>query len=188
MWKSCCVMWKSCEKVKFRKIQKKRPKETYCKRDSGTGVFLWIFWNFWAHLFLQNTSSGCFCRLLLRKILRILFWPTKFVYLASRQTVFLVKWRGFIYSFDVTFISEFLENGNVLFQPVKNFTGISSISGIMHMVWSSRATASDSFSCPSTACKSKVYSVTALLKRNPRSTKSTFLILPLCSAVPFYFW
>ena len=188
MWKSCCVMWKSCEKVKFRKIQKKRPKETYCKRDSGTGVFLWIFWNFWAHLFLQNTSSGCFCRLLLRKILRILFWSTKFVYLASRQIDFVVKWKGFIYSFDVTFISEFLENGNVLFQPVKNFTGISSISGIMHMVWSSRATASDSFSCPSTACKSKVYSVTALLKRNPRSTKSTFLILPLCSAVPFYFW
>ena len=31
------------------------------KRDSGTGVFLWIFWNFSDHFFLKNTSGGCIC-------------------------------------------------------------------------------------------------------------------------------
>ena len=31
------------------------------KRDSETGVFLWILQNFWEHLFLQNTSGDCFC-------------------------------------------------------------------------------------------------------------------------------
>ena len=30
---------------------------TLIKRDSGTGVFLW---NFWEHLYLHNTSGGCF--------------------------------------------------------------------------------------------------------------------------------
>ena len=35
-------------------------KQLYWKRDSGTGVFLKILWNFSEHLFLQNTSSGCF--------------------------------------------------------------------------------------------------------------------------------
>ena len=30
------------------------------KRDSGTCVFLWILRNFEEHLFLQNTSGGCF--------------------------------------------------------------------------------------------------------------------------------
>ena len=32
------------------------------KKDSGTGVFLWILWNFWEHLFLQNAFGGCFLR------------------------------------------------------------------------------------------------------------------------------
>ena len=27
---------------------------------NGTGVFLWILWNFLEHLFLQKTSGGCF--------------------------------------------------------------------------------------------------------------------------------
>ena len=40
------------------KMQAWRP-ET--KKDSNTGVFLWILWNFWEHLFLQNTSGGCLC-------------------------------------------------------------------------------------------------------------------------------
>ena len=35
--------------------------QLYEKGDSGTGVFLWILRNFKEHLFLQNTSSGCFC-------------------------------------------------------------------------------------------------------------------------------
>ena len=34
---------------------------SHLKRDSGTGVFQWILRNFWEHLFLQNTSGGCFC-------------------------------------------------------------------------------------------------------------------------------
>ena len=35
--------------------------QLYEKRDFGTGVFLWILRNFSEHLFLQNTSGGCFC-------------------------------------------------------------------------------------------------------------------------------
>ena len=31
------------------------------KRDSGTDVFWWILRIFLEHLFLHNTSSGCFC-------------------------------------------------------------------------------------------------------------------------------
>ena len=31
------------------------------KRDSNTDVFLYIIQNFNEHLFLQNTSDGCFC-------------------------------------------------------------------------------------------------------------------------------
>ena len=34
--------------------------QLYWKRDSGTGVFLWILWNFLVHFFLQNTSGDCF--------------------------------------------------------------------------------------------------------------------------------
>ena len=34
----------------------------FVKKDSGTGVFLWILRNFLEHLFLQNTSGGCFCQ------------------------------------------------------------------------------------------------------------------------------
>ena len=29
---------------------------------SLTSVFLWILWNFSEHLFLKNTSGGCFCQ------------------------------------------------------------------------------------------------------------------------------
>ena len=35
---------------------------TLLKKDSGTGVFLWILQNLQEHLFLQNTSGGCFCK------------------------------------------------------------------------------------------------------------------------------
>ena len=34
--------------------------QLYFKRDSSTGVFLWILGNFWERLFLQNTSIACF--------------------------------------------------------------------------------------------------------------------------------
>ena len=33
---------------------------TLLRKDSGTSVFLWILGNFYEHLFLQNTSNGCF--------------------------------------------------------------------------------------------------------------------------------
>ena len=32
------------------------------KKDSSEGVFLWILRNFQEHLFSQNTSRGCFCK------------------------------------------------------------------------------------------------------------------------------
>ena len=35
--------------------------QLYWKRDSSRGVFLWILQNFQEHLFLKNTSGGCFC-------------------------------------------------------------------------------------------------------------------------------
>ena len=37
-----------------------RPATFFKKRDSSTCVFLWILQNFLEHLFLQNTSGGCF--------------------------------------------------------------------------------------------------------------------------------
>ena len=33
----------------------------YWKRDSNTGVFLWIWWNFLRNLSLTNTYGYCFC-------------------------------------------------------------------------------------------------------------------------------
>ena len=30
-------------------------------QDSGAGVFPWVLRNFQEHLFLQNTTNGCFC-------------------------------------------------------------------------------------------------------------------------------
>ena len=44
----------------FDKVAGFRP-ATLLKKRSGAGVFLWVLWNFWEHLFLQNTSGGCFC-------------------------------------------------------------------------------------------------------------------------------
>ena len=38
--------------------------QLYEKGDSGAGVFLWILQKFLEHLFLQNTSGGCFCLLI----------------------------------------------------------------------------------------------------------------------------
>ena len=43
----------------FNKVAGLRP-ATLLKKASGTGVFLWILWNFQEHIFLQNTSGGCF--------------------------------------------------------------------------------------------------------------------------------
>ena len=43
----------------FNKVIGLRP-ATLFKKASGTGVFLWILWNFQEHVFLQNASGGCF--------------------------------------------------------------------------------------------------------------------------------
>ena len=52
----------TCAKVSFLiQLQAWDPRPTtLLKKDSGTGVFHWILWNFWEHLFAQNTSGGCF--------------------------------------------------------------------------------------------------------------------------------
>ena len=48
-----------CQSLFFNKVAGLRP-ATLLKRDSGTGVFLSTLRNFYDHLFLQNTSGGCF--------------------------------------------------------------------------------------------------------------------------------
>ena len=35
--------------------------KVYWKRDSGIGVFLWILWDFWEHLFQWTPLNDCFC-------------------------------------------------------------------------------------------------------------------------------
>ena len=49
--------------------------QLYLKKDSGTGVFLWILRNFEEHLSLQNTSGGCFWLVWYKLILH---WPNLF--------------------------------------------------------------------------------------------------------------
>ena len=46
------------------KLQTFRP-VTLLKRDSNTGVFLWILRNFYKHLFCRTLANGCFCLLYL---------------------------------------------------------------------------------------------------------------------------
>ena len=48
-----------CWSIFLIKLQAWRP-PTLFKKDSNTGVFLWNLRNFYEHLFLQNTSCGCF--------------------------------------------------------------------------------------------------------------------------------
>lgn len=47
----------NCEQLNFPSGQKQH----YYKRNSDTGVLLWIVRNFSEHRFLCNTSGGCFC-------------------------------------------------------------------------------------------------------------------------------
>ena len=52
--------WKHlCWSIVFNKVAGLRP-ETLLKRDSSTGVFRWILWNFLRKPFLQNSSAGGF--------------------------------------------------------------------------------------------------------------------------------
>ena len=48
-----------CPRLVFDKVAGLSP-ATWLKKDSSTGVFLWILWNFQEQLFLQNNSGGCF--------------------------------------------------------------------------------------------------------------------------------
>ena len=41
------------------------------KRDSNTGVFLWILRNFYGHLFWRTSANGCFC--LIRNYLTLIY-------------------------------------------------------------------------------------------------------------------
>ena len=50
-----------CRSLFLIKLQALRP-ATLLKRDSNTGVFLWICEIFKNTSFLQNTSGGCFCK------------------------------------------------------------------------------------------------------------------------------
>ena len=67
---------------------------TLLKRHSNTGVFLWILGNFWEHLFLWNTSGGCFWTSLNKIVMKhpwrvaklYLCWKCSCVYL-----VFVIK-------------------------------------------------------------------------------------------------
>ena len=54
--KNTCARVSSLIKFQTRGLQ------LYQKRGSGTAVFLWILQSFWKHLFLENTSDGCFCK------------------------------------------------------------------------------------------------------------------------------
>ena len=38
---------------------------TLLKRDSGTGVFLWILWHFYEHLFYRTPPGDCFYKKIL---------------------------------------------------------------------------------------------------------------------------
>ena len=62
LWKRCCKIHRKTPVPEplFNKVADLRP-ATLLKRDPGTGVFLLILPNFKEHLFLQNTSSSCFC-------------------------------------------------------------------------------------------------------------------------------
>ena len=55
-----------CQSLFLIKLQASSPRGLYQKRGSGTGASLWILWNFLEHLLLQNTSSGRFCRLMMK--------------------------------------------------------------------------------------------------------------------------
>ena len=50
------------------------------KRDSNTGVFLWILRNFYKHLFLQNTFGNCFWKekfSSLQSLHKSMFWSAR---------------------------------------------------------------------------------------------------------------
>ena len=59
----------------FRKFTRLQACNFTKKRFSSAGVYLWILWNSEEHLFLQNTSGGCFCSI---HVFMKLSWVTDF--------------------------------------------------------------------------------------------------------------
>ena len=55
-----------CQNLIFNKVAGLRP-ATLLKRDPGTGVFLWILWNFQEHLSHRTPLGDCFCMFLINK-------------------------------------------------------------------------------------------------------------------------
>ena len=49
-----------CRSLFFNKVKSLKP-ATLLKRDSGTGVFLWNWWNFQDYLFDRTPPGDCFC-------------------------------------------------------------------------------------------------------------------------------
>ena len=68
---------------------------TLLKGDSKTDVYLWNLRNFFEHLFLQNTSSGCFCNLewLKRCSENFLLW----LYLKKRYVIEVSKENEYLH-------------------------------------------------------------------------------------------
>ena len=67
--------------------------ETLLKRDSNTGVYLWELQNFYEHLFLQNTSGGCFWKNFSEKFCKIHF--SFLIQLQAKHRCFSVSFGEF---------------------------------------------------------------------------------------------
>ena len=53
--------------VNLSEYKKIRDLQLYLKRDSGTGVFLWILRNFQEHFFYRTPLDGCFWKIIYSK-------------------------------------------------------------------------------------------------------------------------
>ena len=88
--------------------------QLYSKRDPGTGVFLWILWNLEEHLFLQNTSAGCFKFFKIDVLInfpiftrKYMCWSPFLIQLEAWRPATLIKKRPQHYCFPVN-ITKFL--------------------------------------------------------------------------------
>ena len=62
----------TCARVSFFKKLQAWGLQLYQKRDSGTGAFFWILWNFYEHLFRRTPLDDCFWKWLFCALLKIL--------------------------------------------------------------------------------------------------------------------
>ena len=82
---------------------------TLLKIDSNTGAFLWNLRKFYEHLFLQNTSGGCFWDLCGSLCGEVMLWLFVYLsYLLSKcHFIFLINWNMKLEkSFDFCFYTE----------------------------------------------------------------------------------